>query len=540
MPSSNASLSFSPEAYGRLTPQQRAEVLFLAEQRAKLLAARPEATQADQATAATRSFRAFAASPAFCALDLSPLVAAIMDASEGRRPETIDDATAERHFGCGLDGLPTVAPRTVVARAGGRGGKTSRLLAPKALHAAWTVPVPLLGKGEEAYAVFGAPSLRLARQTLSFCRGYVEASPVLARAVIGGSTDHIALRRPDGIPVRIEAFAASRGGTQFRAKTLVFAGFDEAAFFRDEATGVVNDAELYRAVLQRLVPGAQAWLASTPWLAGVGLIEEFIGREFGTHEHALCAVAPTRALNPNWDPTGEIEADLRAQDPDAAEREIDAIPLAAGSQMFFSPEAITAAVNEARPLRLTRDPLAVYGAGGDAGLRRNSSALAVVAHRDGRFRLAALEELKPTPGLPLKPSGVVDHFAPVLADYRATVVTADAHERAELGLEFARHGVSVAHDPGKVESYIFARKVLHEGRLELPDHPRLRRQLRDVVSKPQPGGGLTITSPRKADGSHGDLVSALVLALWAAAHAQPLRDDEPDDGAIPVPPRFAY
>jgi hypothetical protein len=34
------------------------------------------------------------------------------------------------------------------------------------------------------------------------------------------------------------------------------------------------------------------------------------------------------------------------------------------------------------------------------------------------------------------------------------------------------------------------------------------------VSKPTPGGGLSITSPRRAGTGHGDLVSALVLALY--------------------------
>ncbi len=444
-----------------------------------------------------------------------------MDASEGRRPDTIDDATAERHFGCALAALPASAPRTVVVRAGGRGGKTSRLIATKAIHAAWTVPVPMLGKGEDAYAVLVAPTMRLARQALTFCRGYVDGSPMLAAAKTSDSTDHIALTRPDGTPVRIEVFAAGRGGAQLRGKTLVFAGMDEACFLRDEATGVVNDAELYRAVLQRVVPTGQCWLVSTPWLAGVGLLEEFISKDFGSHVHALCAVAPTRALNPAWDPTGEIEADLRAQDPDAAEREIDAIPLAAGSQMFFAPEAIQQAVNEQRPVRLPRALHGVYAAGGDCAFKRNSSALVVVEAAGEKYRVAVVEEIKPTPGLPLKPADVVDAFAAVLRDYGATQLVVDSHERAEVTMELARHRMDAVEAPDKIESYILVRKLLHEGCVELPKHPRLVRQLRDVVAKPQPGGGLSITSPRKADGSHGDLVSALVLALWKAAATAP-------------------
>jgi hypothetical protein len=498
-----------PAALARLTAAERAEladILGALERRAP-------------------TFRQFAERPDLCGLDLSPLVAAIMDASEGVRPATIDDAACARHFGCAREELPRAPPRTVVVRAGGRGGKTSRLLATKALHAAWTVPVPLLGKGEAAYALLVAPSMRLARQALAFCKGYVDASPVLAAAKASDGTDHIALRRPDGAPVRIEVFAAGRGGAQLRAKTLVFVGLDEAAFFRDEATGLVNDAELYRAVLQRVVPGGQVWLPTTPWLAGVGLVEEFIAKDWGTHLHALCVVAGTRALNPAWDPTGEVERDLRAQDPDAAEREIDAVPLAGGSQLFFSPEAVTAAVDERRPQQLPKTPGRAYGAGGDCAFKRNSSAL-VVVERDGdgdraRYRVALVEELKPTAGTPLKPSGVVDRFAAALDGFGVGELVVDSHERGEVALELARHGKSAVDAPDKVGSYILARTLLHEGKVELPKHPRLVRQLRDVVAKPQPGGGLAISSPRKADGSHGDLVSALVLALWRAAADAP-------------------
>jgi hypothetical protein len=506
-------------------------------------ACRQETAAIAERTAATGaerlSFRAFLESPDFCDLALSPLVAAIADASDGVRPTTIGEAECQQYFGCSLDELPPLARRYVAVQAGGRGGKTSRLLAPKALHAAWTADLPTLRPGEHAVALLVSSELDLARQALAFCRGYVEASPVLSAALVGKpKTNSLTLRRPDGKLVDVRVRAAGARGKGGRAFTLVFAGLDEACFFYD-ATGVVNDQEIYRAVAQRVVPDGQVWLVSTPWLAGVGLLEEKLARDWGEHAQTLCVRGVgTRALNPTWDPDGTIEAALREDDPDNAEREIDAVPMAAGSQMFFALEAITAAVNEKRPQRLERDPAALYGAGGDCAFKRNSSALAVVALRDARYKLAALEELKPTPGLPLKPSAVVDHFAPVLKDYGVTALTVDAYERADVALELARHQLSAAHDPEKVESYIFARKALHEGRVELPKHPRFARQLRDVVSKPQPGGGLSITSPKKADGSHGDLVSAWVLAVWTAGHAQPVRVADPDP--IPVPPRFAY
>ena len=97
------------------------------------------------AAVALRTHRTFSESPQWCGLALSPLMAAIMDAAEGIRPTRIDDATCTRHFGCALDQLPRVARRLVAVRAGGRAGKTSRLMATKALHAALTVALHDLG-----------------------------------------------------------------------------------------------------------------------------------------------------------------------------------------------------------------------------------------------------------------------------------------------------------------------------------------------------------------------------------------------------------
>ena len=480
------------------------------------------------------SFRTFAEK--YCGLELSPLVGAIIDASEGtaegngsdRKPRDPDSPQGslssrdvgidfETHFGCTSDGLPKAPPRTIVVRAGGRGGKTSRLVAPKALHAAWTVPLPMLGRGEEAYSLLIAPDLKLARQALSFCKGYVDGSPVLKAALVCDPTqDEITLRRPDGKVCKVSVAAASRGGRGGRGKSLVFAGMDEACFFRDEATGVANDSEIYRAVLQRIVPHGQCWVVSTPWVTGVGLLEDLLSKYWGDHDNALCVVAPTRSLNPNWDPTGEISQDLQEQDPDAYEREVLAIPLTAGSQQFFSYEAIKQSVNQERPQKLPRESSSRYFFGGDMGFKRNSSALVIVEHAKDRYRVACIEELKPTPGLPLKPAGVVDAFAVLVREYGGHGIVVDSHERDAVSLELARHTMSAIEAPDKVESYIAVRKLFHEGKVELPKHPRLVSQLRDIVSKPTPGGGLSITSPKKADGSHGDLVSALVLAVWQA------------------------
>jgi hypothetical protein len=85
-------------------------------------------------------------------------------------------------------------------------------------------------------------------------------------------------------------------------------------------------------------------------------------------------------------------------------------------------------------------------------------------------------------------------------------------------------------------------KLLRERRLRLPNHPRLLAQLRAIVCQPLSGGGYRISSPRRA-GAHGDLVSALVNAIWSSnrkatapkANWAELRRMQ----AMVPPPRFA-
>lgn len=467
------------------------------------------------------SLRRFATSKHFCALDPSPLARAIMDAACGLPVTTIDDVAALKHFGCALAQIPRHAPKSVAVRAGRGGGKSSQLLAPKILHAAWTVPVPDLARGEEAFALIVAPTLDGAGQTFAFVRGIVEGSPKLRAALVGDPlAESLRLRRPDGRVCCIRTFAATRGGTNLRSRTLVGVAFDEAAFFRDH-TSVVNDKELFRAVLPRLVPGAQVWLATTPWIAGVGVVEEEFARDYGKHESTLCVTAPTRALRPSWDLDGSLERAMRADDPDMTEREIDAVPLPAGSAQFFAPAAIDAAIDRDRPVDLPPAEGVIYGAGGDAGFRRNSSTLAIAGREGARVRLALMRELKPEPGVPLQPAVVVATYAREMQRYGCTAWTVDSHEREAIRLELARHSMDARNAPegqtGKAEMFILTRKLLHEGRLDLPNLPRLARQLSDVVAKPMPGGGLSIQSPHSRDGSHGDLVSALVAAVWDVA-----------------------
>jgi hypothetical protein len=157
-------------------------------------------------------------------------------------------------------------------------------------------------------------------------------------------------------------------------------------------------------------------------------------------------------------------------------------------------------------------------AGCDFGFARNSSVLAVLEQVGAVFELVRLEEVKPARGEPLKPSKVGAQFQATMKACGCGRFAADGHYKESIkehtsGLVFDD---APAGQAGKASVFVQARSAMREGRIKLPNDPRLLKQLRQTVSKALPGGGLAISAPTWRGGEHGDLVSALVLAIWEA------------------------
>lgn len=478
---------------------------------------------------------------AWVGLDPSEVIAAICDASQGYAVHLSDDL-AILTFGCPVDELPRTQLRTVLVRAGGRGGKTSRLLAPLAIHAALTVPLPTLAPGEHARGVFIAPDLDTAGQALGYARGILGEHAKLRSFVVEsggkrgsdepvGTSERVTIRRPhDGKLVDIRIGAATRGGKAVRGKTLVFVGLDEACFFYADDGYSVTDSEIYRAAIQRVVPGGQVWLVSTPWIEGYGELEKRLAKDWGVHRESLCAVGPTRRLNPTWDPDGSIERDMRENDPENAAREIDAVPLPGGTKLFFSEDVLRMAIAKDRAGNLEPNGAEHFG-GVDLGYRKNSSALALSRMDGEKVVLAYIKEHRPERGQPLRPSIVIADFAETCRRYNASTMAGDRHEAAGRDEELRRveeawrarriyDSAPTYVELGQMQSEIAdrftaLRTMMSEGRAELPNNPRLLSQMRLVVSRPTPGGGVQIVIPERA-GAHGDVMQAVVNSMTQA------------------------
>lgn len=441
-------------------------------------------------------------------------------AFDGLEPSDLqgdERSLARRLFG-DVETVPADARHVLVAVCGARAGKSYVLGALRLLYLALTVPLTTLAPGEVAVALIVAPDLRLARQVLRYALGAAEEVPSIKRLIASRTADGFTLERPDGGTVSVECLPATRGGSAVRGRSLVGAVLDESAFFRDDSYQV-NDVEVFRAVSPRVLRGGQVVVASTPW-AEAGLLFDFHKRNFGHPIDALCAHAPTLVLRDD-EHTRSYVARERTRDPMNASREFDAEFMPAGVDTFFDARAIESSIDTTLVLPTPLAEYTVVAVGADFGFRSDSSALVVVQRDADIYTVADLVELRPEKDKPLAPSAVVAEFAKVATRYGATNIVADGHYRESISEHLNLHRVWLQAAPegalGKAESYQAARVLLHEGKVRLPNHDRLLRQLREVVSRPTAGGAVTIWSPRWRTGGHGDLVSALVLALHNAS-----------------------
>lgn len=437
--------------------------------------------------------------------------------------EPLDRDLAARIFGpIDFANLPMGARDVVAAVCGGRGGKSYVLVALRLVFGMLVRDLSPLAPGQQAFATVVAPNEKLRQEVVNYGLGVCRSKPelrALLRLPKGTREDdtpsEFGLYRPDF--KRIVTFSAAtstRGGYAVRGRWHSDLALDECAFFMD-ASYKINDEDIFKAGKPRVLPGGQTILATTPW-AEVGLAYKVWRDNFGKPSDALVAHAPTLLLN-DTPYTRDIVEKERRRDPDNALREYDAKFVTTGTMVFFESSSIDSAVTD-EPFEAS--PGDHIAAGGDFGFRSDSSALILVALRGDKIHVFDGEEKRPEDGVPLKPSATVAAFAKKIAK-RCPYLMADQHYREAIAEHLEAHELTYAPAPTQpADTYVRARMLLREGRVvlhALPFRDRLVQQMREVQGRPTSGGGMSIVHPRWSKGGHGDIVAALVLALWQAS-----------------------
>lgn len=414
-----------------------------------------------------------------------------------------------------VETVPPEARGLVCVVAGGRSGKTY-LLALDLLFLGLTVDLSTLAPGERAVAAVIAPRLEEALQSIAYIRGALGSDKDLAALVVRDVDGEIEIQRETGQTVVFRAVAAGAGGIGGRGKSLVGVFLDETCFFRDAASGVVNDEAVYKAASPRVMAGGRTLIASTPWTSA-GLLHGFYKTNFGKPKIALVAHAATRTMR-TAPHILEIVAREEKRDPDNARIEFDAEWGSTSATSFFTDVDLDGLFVD-EPERTAPGPGDTVAAAADLGFTRNSTTLCVLAETAGILRPVRLVEHKPAPGAPLVPSTTCAALASELAACGGRILATDQHYRETLREHTDRMGVSLYDGGDPDERFVALRTAIRAGLVKVSAGAsyarRLRKQLEGVKARQLAGGALSITLRAEVDGSHGDLADVLARAVWA-------------------------
>lgn len=432
----------------------------------------------------------------------------------------------------GLETVPDDARKYVCLRLGRGSGKTT-LCSAFSVYEALTHDISRCGPGDVPYVITIAPDKETAKLSIRMAREMIRGNTALERLVVNDAEQLISLRRPDGRLVRIEAFAASRGGSAVRGRTIIAFLMDEAEFFTSntgEQRGSdgfsVNDQDIFRALKPRLLKNGKGMLVSTPWPVET-LMSQMFEENWGRPRTAIAVKAPTLLVRGNDPDIRQMVEDEMSKDPENARRELYCELDGFTGGEFFDVNALQMSMEEVAEFPAGFNPRWPVAVGCDFGFTRDSSAIVVVQYDGKYYRVVYMDEKRPSPGKPLKPSAVIKDFAAVAKRYGVSGVVSDGYYREAVKEALDEYKLNLIDAPegakGKAEVFQRTRAVLHDGFVRIPDVKIGRRMLQQaklVTSKASPGGTVSIKIPRKIGLGHGDIVSAWTLAVHDLAYSQ--------------------
>lgn len=421
-----------------------------------------------------------------------------------------------------------VMPAEVVFTAAVRSAKTIVSCA-AALRMSQAVDLSRLGPGEVPRVSLVSLKLDVAAVPYRILLDTITSSPALSPLLLGERSEHgvdvIVLRHPSGREVEIGCVAGSKAGGGLVARWSAGAVFDEAPRMSSASDGaVVNLDDARRAILGRLLPGAQALYIGSPW-APFGtvydLVQEFHGKP-GEHMVVLRGNGPM--LNPVWWTPERCER-LRKSNPAAYQTDVLG-EFADPESGLLEVEAVKRNTRE-RPAELPFEPGARYAAALDpaeGSATGNAWTLAIVAVTGNslssttgasmRMRVALAREWRGQ-----RPEAVLEAAAADCARYGLHMAYSDQYSASanqDLARRFGLHlEIDKTTAASKLEDFTVLQTLIHSDVLELPPDPQVRRDLLSI-RKRTTQQGVAIVLPRTGDGRHADYAPALCSA---AKHA---------------------
>lgn len=371
-----------------------------------------------------------------------------------------------------------------------------------------------LSHGERGVIAVVAVDRAQAKVVLSYIRGLLESSPILAQMIQKQDSEAIHLTNRVSIEVGTNSHRSVRG------RTLLAAILDECAFFRDD-TSATPDVEVYRALVPGLATTGGMLIGISSPYSRKGLLFNQWRKHYGKNTDTLVIQAATTDLNPTID--RRVIEEAQADDPEAAKAEWFG-QFRSDVSAFLPLEVVEAAV---RPNRLELPPIegVTYSAFVDpAGGGADEFCVAIGHREDDRLIVDVVRARKGTP------ADIVSEYASLLKDYRISRCQSDRYAGSWPKDEFKRHGITVEQSAKpKSELYLDALSTFNSGQVELPPDDRLIKQFANLERRTARGGRDSIDH---APGGHDDranVVAGLMQATKAKNDFIFMWGDSPND-----------
>jgi hypothetical protein len=407
---------------------------------------------------------------------------------------------------------PIKRVRELWALVGRRGGK-SRIAAALAVYYAVLVDhTGKLSSGETGMVMILAATKSQASTVFGYCRGLLEASPLLSSLIETATADEIRLKSGIVISVHTASFRTVRG------RTLLACIFDEVAYWRDE-TGANPDLEVYRAVLPALISTRGMLIGISSPYRRRGLLHDRHRDYFGKDDGDVLVVqGPSTLFNPTLDEN--FIARAREADPEAARAEWDA-EFRTDLTALLEDELIESAIEHGRPLELPRRPGLNYVAFTDASAGRHDAFCIGVAHLEGERVVAdVIRGRRP----PFDPASVAAEFAELAKSYGCTTVTGDNYSGEWVAQAFEKSGIGYRRaDRNKSELYLEMVPLFTRGQISIPDFAPLTKELRLLERRVAKSGKDNVDHPLGGSDDHANVLAGVA----SLAIAKPLQQKVP-------------
>jgi hypothetical protein len=409
---------------------------------------------------------------------------------------------------------PSRRVRELWAIVGRRGGKTRIAAALAVFLALCADHAGKLAPGETGYVLVLAASKAQADACFSYCRGFIEASPILGQQIDTITSDEIRLKGGIVIAVHPNNFRTVRG------RTLLACIFDEVAFWRDEGSAQ-PDIETLRAVLPALATTGGMLIGISSPYRQIGLMHSRKRDYFGKEDPDVLVVAgATQDFNPTIDKS--VIERARREDPTAAASEWDG-EFRADIAQFLPDEVIDDAVDQGRPLELPPREGAHYRAFMDASAGRHDAYCLGIGHCKGdKFIADVIRGRKP----PFDVREVTTEFVKLAREYRCGTIVGDNYAGEwvkqaveEAGGEFRRS------DMAKSGLYLEALPFFMRGAVSMPNLPPLVRELRLLERRTSRSGRDSVDHPPNGGTDDHANVLAGCMREVMADHRRAMTED---------------